>query len=166
MVDAPVKAVVPPVFAGGDEGEARWGLGGLLIVKLGAAQTGGRFALLEQRMPRGCATPLHVHAADEETFIVLEGELAIWLDGRWGRAPAGAIAHIPADRLPHAWKVESELARTLVLTSPRHEAFYRAASEPAPAAVLPPSAGVVDLERIRPIAEAHGVEFLGPTPAP
>jgi quercetin dioxygenase-like cupin family protein len=153
-------------LAGGDEGEALWGLGGLLIVKLGAAQTGGRFALLEQRMQRGCSTPLHVHPADEETFIVLEGELGIWVDGDWHRAPAGTIAHIPAERRPHAWKVESELARTLVLTSPGHEAFYRAACEPAPAPVQPPFAGRVDVERIRPIAQAHGVEFLGPTPEP
>jgi quercetin dioxygenase-like cupin family protein len=166
MEPAPTLEALAAVFAADDDGEPRWGLGGLLLFKVSAAQTGGRWAMVEERMPRGCATPLHVHPEDEETFIVLEGELAIWVDGAWTRAPAGSVAHIPAVRRPHAWKVESELARTLVLTSPGHESFYRAASEPAPAAIQPPNAGQVDVERIRPIARAHGVEFLGPTPGP
>jgi len=161
----PTTDALAAVFARDDDGEPMWGLGGLLIVKVTAAQTGGRWALLEERMQRGVATPLHVHPHDEETFIVLEGEIGIWIDGAWQQAPAGTVAHIPAAYRPHAWRVDSELARTLVLTSPGHEAFYRAASEPAPAAVQPPNAGRVDVARIRPIMQAHGVEFLGPTPS-
>jgi quercetin dioxygenase-like cupin family protein len=144
-----------------DAGEPLWGLGGLLIVRVPAAATGGRYALIEERMIRGCATPAHIHADDDETFAVLSGELAIWVEGRTIAAAAGAVEHVPGG-LAHAWRVESDEARTLVLTTAEHEAFYRECCEPAPDAVQPPFAGRLDPEVIQRAAARHGVQLLGP----
>jgi quercetin dioxygenase-like cupin family protein len=145
-------------------GEALWGLGGLWIIRLSAAQTGGTFSLIEVRMVRGCATPLHRHDADDETFIVLEGSLALLVAGERVDAGSGDIVHLPGGEV-HAWRVESDEARFLIIATPQHEAFYRDASVPAPAVTQPPDPGVLDLDVIRAAAVRNGVELLAPPPS-
>jgi quercetin dioxygenase-like cupin family protein len=145
------------------EGEALWFFGTLLLLKATAEQTGGRFCLCEQRGRRGMATPLHRQPADDETFIVLEGELRFFL----GDAPPvaggpGTTVHVPAGA-PHAFAVASEAARWLDLTTPNHEAFFRAAGEPASERVLPPDAPP-DMAKVGDAAARFGVEILGPPP--
>ena len=148
---------------GQDEGEALWFFGTLLLLKATAEQTGGRFSLCEQRGRRGMATPLHRQPADDETFVVLEGELTVFLDdGPAVTAGPGATVHVPAGA-PHAFAVTSETARWLDLTTPNHEAFFRAAGEPAPERVLPPHAPP-DMAKVAAAAERFGVEILGPPP--
>jgi quercetin dioxygenase-like cupin family protein len=161
MTNANANALALATIAGGDEGEAVWALGGLLIFKVSGAQSGGRVSILEERMLRGCATPAHRHAHDDETFVVLEGRLGLWIEGRRSVASAGDIAFVPRG-LVHAWRIESDRARTIVITTPEHEQFYREAGRPAPALVQPPDAGTVDIATIRRAAAKHGVELFGP----
>jgi 3-hydroxybutyryl-CoA dehydrogenase len=153
-----------PTIAPSDGGEALWGLGGLWIIKVSAAQTSDAFSLIEVRMQRGCATPLHRHDTDDETFIVLEGSLALLVSDERVDAGPGDIVHLPGGAV-HAWRVESEHARFLIIATPQHEAFYRDASVPAPSLSQPPDAGVLDLELIGAAARRHGVELLAPPPA-
>jgi quercetin dioxygenase-like cupin family protein len=149
---------------GEDEGEALWFFGTLLLLKATAEQTGGRFCLCEQRARRGMVTPLHRQPADDETFVVLEGELRFFLgDDPPITAGPGVTAHVPAGA-PHAFAVVSETARFLDLTTPNHEAFFRAAGEPAPERVLPSDAPP-DMAKVGAAAERFGVEILGPPPA-
>jgi pimeloyl-ACP methyl ester carboxylesterase/quercetin dioxygenase-like cupin family protein len=158
-----IRGGVPTVALAG-EGEAFWGLGGLWIIRAGAAQTGGSFSLLEVRMTQGCATPLHRHAADEETFIVLEGRLALLVQGERVDAGPGAVVHLPGGEV-HAWRVESPEARFLVIATPQHEAFYRECCVPATSLSQPPDAGQIDLSVIVPAGRRHGVEIIAPPPA-
>ena len=152
-----------PYALGAEEGEALWFFGTLLLLKATAQQTGGRFCLCEQRGRRGMATPLHRQPADDETFVVLEGELQFFLgDGLPIVAGPGTTVHVPAGA-PHAFAVASEAARWLDLTTPNHEAFFRAAGEPATERVLPPDAPP-DMAKIGAAAERFGVEILGPPP--
>jgi quercetin dioxygenase-like cupin family protein len=152
-----------PYTLGKEEGEALWFFGTLLLLKATAEQTGGRFCLCEQRGRRGMATPLHRQPADDETFFVLEGELRIFLgDGSPVTAGPGTTIHVPAGA-PHAFAVVSETARFLDLTTPNHEAFFRAASKSAPERVLPPDAPP-DMARVGEAAARFGVEILGPPP--
>ena len=115
-------------------------------------------------MQHGCATPLHRHTADDETFIVLQGSLALLVDDQRVDAGPGDIVHLPGGAI-HAWRVESDIARFLIIATPQHEAFYRDASVPAPALSQPPDAGVLDLELIGAAARRHGVELLAPPPS-
>jgi quercetin dioxygenase-like cupin family protein len=152
-----------PQVVGDGEGEALWFFGTLLLLKATAEQTGGRFCLCEQRGRRGMATPLHRQPADDETFVVLEGELQFFLgEGLPVVAGPGATVHVPAGA-PHAFAVASEAARWLDLTTPNHEAFFRAAGEPAPELALPPDAPP-DMAKVGTAAERFGVEILGPPP--
>ncbi len=59
--------------------------------------------------------------------------------------------------------MNSETARMLVLTTPQHERFFRAAGEPARARTLP-SEGPPDMEKGEAAAQEFGVDILGPPP--
>ncbi len=154
-----------PYALGPEDGEAFWGFGSLWTVKASAEQTGGRFALIEELAPGGAATPLHRHAEDDETFYVLEGEMTFYL-GEGGEpipASSGTFVHIPGGAV-HAFRVDSETARYLIITTPQHERFYRAAfGDPAQSRTLPPE-GPPDWERINAAAREYNVEALGPPP--
>lgn len=153
-----------PHALGSEEGEAFWGFGSLITIKASAEQTGERFSLVELLTPGGVATPLHVHREDDETFYVVEGELTFYL-GEAGprRTSAGSLAYVPGG-VVHAYRVDSETARYLIVTTPQHERFLRAAfGDPAPSRTLPPE-GPLDMERIMAAAQEYGVEILGPPP--
>ncbi len=146
-----------------DEGEALWFFGTLLVLKAGSEQTDGRFCLCEQAGRKGVATPLHRQSQDEETFYVLKGELRFHLDGEESySAPAGTSAYI-APGAAHAFEVISDTARWLNITTPNHEAFFRAAGETARERTLPPDMPP-DMVKVMSAAEQYGVEILGPPP--
>ena len=146
------------------EGERLWFAGGgLFTMKATAAETGGAFILLADRMVRGKTTPLHVHPNEDETIYVLEGELLVYADGEEHRVGEHGLFVAPRG-LPHAFMVTSETAHILALQTPgTGEAFYRAATEPASSdddASRPP-----DLARLREAAErSDSIELLGPPP--
>jgi quercetin dioxygenase-like cupin family protein len=136
----------------------------LVTVKATAEQTGGEFLLIEELAPQGTATPLHVHPEDDESFVVLDGEMTFYFeDGHPIPASTGSFVHIPKGYVPHAFRVESKTARFLVLTRPPHERFIRAAAEPARTRPLPP-VSAPDMERVFAAAREAGMEFVGPAP--
>ncbi len=119
--------------------------------------TGGQFALVEETAARGMSVPLHRHDADVESFYVLDGTITFYLDDSRGeRAGAGAFVHVPGGAV-HGFRVESDSARYLILTSPHHAEFYRAISVTSP--------GVpVDGEVVGRACREFGVTFIGPLP--
>ena len=159
-----MDANLTPYALGSEDGEALWFFGMLVTVKASAEQTGGQFILVEQLAPRGTATPLHAHPEDDESFWILEGEMTFYLeDGQPMPASAGSFVHIPKGYVPHAFQVDSETARFLILSTPQHEAFIRAGAEPAQGRTLPPAAPP-DMDKVMAAANAYGVEILGPPP--
>lgn len=127
------------------------------------ASTNGGFSLVEERASKGEAVPLHRHAEDMESFYVLEGEITLFIDGKSGvRAGPGTFAHIPAGTV-HGFRVESDSARYLLLTTPHHGEFYRAITLPAKPGGAPPE-GKVTGEMIKDACARYGIEFVGPLP--
>jgi quercetin dioxygenase-like cupin family protein len=145
------------------EGERRWFCGGGLHTwKATEEETGGAFLMFQDDLDAGKATPLHRHPASDETFYMLEGEIALYVDGEQRQLAAGGIAIIPRG-IPHAFMVTSAQARMLCLQTPGSgETFYRRASEPA---VQGESPAPIDFDRIREAAIHTGaIEILGPPP--
>jgi quercetin dioxygenase-like cupin family protein len=145
------------------EGERMWFAGGGIFTwKATAAETGGAFTLIEDVMERGKVTPLHVHANEDETIFVLEGELLVHIEGEEYPVREGGVFVAPRG-LPHAFMVVSETARVLGLQTPgTGEAFYRAAGDPATAETDPAR---TDWDRLRAAAESSdSIEILGPPP--
>jgi quercetin dioxygenase-like cupin family protein len=147
------------------EGERLWFAGGgLWTMKATAEETDGAFILVEDRMSRGKMTPLHTHPNQDETLIVLEGEILLYAEGKEHRVGPRGVA-VALRGSPHAFMVTSERALILTLQTPgSSEAFYRDASEPSTEetdAERPP-----DLDRLRAAAQRHPdtIEILGPPP--
>ena len=154
-----------PIVRQEGEGERRWFAGGgLWTMKATAEETGGAFILFEDLMTKGKTTPLHTHPHEDETFIVLEGEIVVHVEGAEHRVGSGGVAVVPRGTR-HAFLVTSETARVLALQTPGSgEAFYKDASEPSTDeadAQRPP-----DLDRLRAAAERNPecIEILGPPP--
>jgi quercetin dioxygenase-like cupin family protein len=144
------------------EAELRW-LGETSTSFLATGEeTAGAFCLVEEQAVRGESVPLHRHPDDIESFYVLEGELTIYIGDQPERCAAGSFAHIPGGTV-HGFRIESEKARYLILTTPRHGEFYRAitrASRPGGRPPLEP----VDGARIKQAGRDFGIEFVGPLP--
>ncbi len=159
-------------------GEQLWFLGTLARMKLDRHQTGGRFALWDGVLPRGAAPPLHSHPQDE-TFYVLEGEMTAWLvdeqsvHGDWPqtcgrRCGVGAVVFAPAGT-PHTFRVESDTARMLFLSTPAGiEDYVRALGEGAawPWLPPPPDGPRVAPERMAAVEQELGMVRHGPPPPP
>jgi quercetin dioxygenase-like cupin family protein len=127
-------------------------------------QTGGAFCLVDERAPRGESVPLHKHSEDMESFYVLEGEMTLFVGDQPGvRAAAGSFAHIPGGTV-HGFRVESDAARYLIFTTPRHGEFYRAITLGSREGKLPPLDASVDGSQIQQASRDYGVEFVGPLP--
>jgi quercetin dioxygenase-like cupin family protein len=156
-----------------------WFLGTLVRPKLDGADTGGRFALWEGVLPRGAAPPLHSHPQDE-TFYVLEGDVTVWLvepelaegrewvEARARRCGAGAAVFAAAGTA-HSFRVESDTARMLFLSTPAGiEEYVAALAEPAgwPWLQPPPDGPRVPAERLAAVERELGVVRHGPPPPP
>ena len=85
-------------------------LGYLCRVPVDGSATGGVFSLVEERGQLGCMSPRHLHDRESETFIVLDGALEGWCDGKTQLVEAGGVLHLPARR-EHAFRVASDIRR-------------------------------------------------------
>jgi quercetin dioxygenase-like cupin family protein len=139
-----------------------WFIDHLVHIHVDGGSSGGALALLEERGRRGDMPPLHVHRRDDEAFYVLEGELTLFVAGEQIALGPGQAAHAPRD-VPHTYRVESEEARWLVITTPAgFDGFVREVAEPAPAQELPPAGSRVDPAVLGQAAAKVGIEILGP----
>jgi quercetin dioxygenase-like cupin family protein len=154
------------ISSGPGEGERLWFLGTLATIKVPGEAVEGRFALIEFLFPRNASPPLHTHPQDE-SYFVLEGRLTVQAGERRVALEPGAASVVPMG-VPHTFRVDSDGARVLVLSTPAGiERFVRELAVPALALTLPPAdtprPSPEDLERI---FRAHGQVNVGPPLAP
>ena len=153
-----------PIIRQHDEGELMWFAGGGAFTwKATAAETGGAFILLEDRMEGGKVTPFHSHPNEDEAIYVLDGELLVDVEGEQHRVGRGGFFFAPRG-VAHAFMVTSESARVLALQTPATgEAFYRAAGEAVASSA--DAARPADWARLREVAQrSECIELLGPPP--
>jgi quercetin dioxygenase-like cupin family protein len=159
-------AVGAPAILTPETQQAIWFLGALTHIRAGADATGGRLAVVEHQAERGLGSPVHRHRVDDETFLVLEGELRVEVDGQARAAGAGAVAFLPHG-LPHAFVVTSPQARYLTIHTPAgFDQFTIAAGTPVDATSGPPVGELpLDPAALAGMAAEYGIEILGPPPA-
>jgi quercetin dioxygenase-like cupin family protein len=147
-----------------DEGEAHaFLLGGALVIKATADQTGGKFAAVEFSGPKGFGSPIHVHSGDDEFFVVLEGDVRFRLGDE--QVDVGARSFVYGPRgVAHGFTMNSETARVLLFFGPAGvEEFFREAS--AYGATVPPGERP-DPKTMGEIAARHGQQNVGPPMPP
>lgn len=166
MSTSPTTPVAPYALRSG-EGDARWFLEALGIIKSSAETTDNTVAVIEFLWPEGGGSPLHVHRREDEWFYVIDGEITFWVGGETIVAPAGSFVYGPRD-VPHTFVVTSPQARFLMVTEPAMFAdFVRTLSVPAEELTLPPASyEPPDPERMTAVAAEWGMEILGPPGIP
>jgi quercetin dioxygenase-like cupin family protein len=141
-----------------------WFFDSLAQIRVSHEEGDGRLSVVEMTAPRGSMPPLHVHAEDE-TFFVLEGAMTLYAGDRVERLSAGDSILAPRN-VPHTFVVESDVARTLVVTEGDFERYVRAIGRPAESATLPPPLegppSPDELAAVARIAAEYGIELIGP----
>jgi steroid delta-isomerase-like uncharacterized protein len=111
-------------------------------------------------MPVGFASPYHTHHREDESFYVLEGEMAFVCGGKWMKAGPGAFVYGPR-KIAHGFKVVGQSpARMLILCAPA--GFERFVLEQTMPITEPPSPP--DMGKLMMLAEKYGIDIHGPLP--
>jgi quercetin dioxygenase-like cupin family protein len=95
-----------------DEAPAYWMQGILWTMLADATDTGGRWSMMEQLLPKGSGPPPHKHLWSDETFYILDGTITFLLENEIRTATKGAFIHV-ARNTRHAFRVDSGTARFL-----------------------------------------------------
>ena len=129
--------------------------GNLLSVMLDGKQSGGTISVMLETVPAGGGPPLHLHIAEDELFLGIEGRLSYFVAGNWTELSAGGLVYLPRGA-PHCFhNFGSVPGRHWIITLPSgFERFYaRCAEEFA-------RQGGPDSELIAQIHREHGILLL------
>src|SRR3954452_16517861 len=91
MGGVPVKAAT---WSGSGDGETRWFVGTLAIVRVSGQAGDGRFALIEVLLPPPPPPPRPPHPQDE-SYVVLAGRLTVVAGDQRFVVEAGGVAVVP-----------------------------------------------------------------------
>lgn len=88
---------------------------------LSSRDTGGALSVGDATWAAGSGAEPHVHAAEDEVFVVLSGEVELILSGRRFRRAAGESAFVPRGT-DHAFRAVTEARVLAILTRQRLDA--------------------------------------------
>jgi quercetin dioxygenase-like cupin family protein len=144
------------------EGRQVWFLGTLQILRVAGETVAGRYSLVEALLPHLASPPLHTHPQDE-SFIVLDGRLTVVAGADRFELQAGGSMAVPMG-VAHTFRVDSETARVLVLSTPAGiEQLFLDGGVPATAPTLPPAdTPRPSPEEIGEIFRKHRIANVGP----
>ena len=115
--------------------------------------TRGKYGLVDMiEVGAGDMPPLHVHHAHDEGFLLLEGELSLFLPDREITLRPGEFVLAPQG-IPHTYKVGDSPARWLALSTP--SGFEQFVEDVAALDEVTP-------EALTATGAVHGIEILGP----
>ena len=131
------------------------------LIRATAQITNGAFGLIEHwEAPVGFAAPYHTHHREDESFYVLEGEMAFVCGGQWRKAGPGTFVYGPRE-IPHGFKVIGDSpARMLLMCTPGgFEGFVLEQATPIDQPPSPP-----DMASLMTLAARYGIDIHGPLP--
>ena len=111
------KALLVPVIARKSLDNTYTYAGGTVSILLSGEDTGGEFSVWEAIQKPGGEPPLHVHHSNDETFLVLEGEMRFMVGDQVLDAPAGSVVFAPRG-VPHTFRIKSPVARAMTICTP------------------------------------------------
>ncbi|PJE35872.1 cupin domain-containing protein [Pseudooceanicola lipolyticus] len=119
-------------------------------------QSGGAMSIVDSWSPAGSGPPRHIHAGEDETFVVITGTCKVWIAGEERLAGPGESVFIPRG-IEHTFKVVGdEPSRHLVILTPGgFEGFF--ADMAAGQCRIPE-----DMPAIEESARRHNLTFTGP----
>ena len=149
-----------------DQGHTVSIMGGNYRIIIGSSQTDGAFAIIEMTVPPGSGPGPHAHAAFQENFYVLEGEVEVKTKEATYTATKGAFVSIPLGRLVHCFKnTSTETAKLLCIVVPAGlDQFFEEIGKPVkPGEFLPPPTMDAEaLKRMEDVSAKYGQVLYPP----
>ena len=123
---------------------------------LDASETQGAMSIFDSVSPPRSGPPRHVHDAEDETFVILSGEVELWLAGETFTRGPGETAFIPRGA-EHTFRVISDhpCRHLVILTPGGFDTFF---AEMAEGGFRIPE----DMDAINESAARHNMRFTGP----
>ena len=137
-------------------------LAGVLMKQLLAGdETAGAFSMFENRSQGPSRTPVHVHAHDDETLYMLEGEMRAIIAGKEQSVSAGETIFLPRG-IPHQlMNVSGFPTHYLLLCTPSgFEGFLAEGGHLRAAGEEPQAPDAEDVERMKTAAPRFGITLL------
>ncbi|MEC8630536.1 MAG: cupin domain-containing protein [Pseudomonadota bacterium] len=123
---------------------------------LSTTDTGGAMSIVDSTSPVGSGPPLHIHHAEDETFVILTGACRVWIEGEEQLLNAGQSAFIPRGKEHTFQPVGDQPCRHLVILTPGgFEEFF-------PDMAAGKFAIPDDMPSIVESGERHNMTFTGP----
>jgi quercetin dioxygenase-like cupin family protein len=121
----------PPIVLLPGQGELIDAAGDRYRMLARSDQTNGSYGLWEAIVPPGGGPPPHLHTREEEGFYLVDGELAVYVDGQRVLATPGSFVHMPRHST-HWFRNEGDRpAKMLVLVAPGGmEGLFRRTGQP------------------------------------
>jgi len=130
-------------------------------VRAAAETTNGTFGIVEHwEMTPGFASPYHTHHREDESFYILQGEVAFIVDGKWHRIGPGDFLFGPRE-VPHGFKaIGDKPVEMLILATPAgFEQFVLDLARPLGDPITAP-----DIPKLIETAARYGIDINGPLP--
>jgi quercetin dioxygenase-like cupin family protein len=148
-----MEQTLQPVHVPPGSGDTVFFVGDTYTTLLSGAQTGGTFAMLEALVPAQTGPPPHIHHAEDETFILLEGVLDFYVVDDVHRAEADSVIFVPRGTRHHFSNVGDGLARMLFMYSPAGmEGMFSEIGSPGTRGTQAPPLSASDLEALGRVA--------------
>jgi quercetin dioxygenase-like cupin family protein len=124
-------------------------------------ETDGKYATFEAIVPPGGGPPPHIHSREEESFLVLEGEMTFQLGEDRFVVGDGTFLNMPVGSL-HCFKNESQrTARMLISVAPAglEKMFLEVGTPLSEGDLVAPPPSHADIEKLLAAAPRYGVSI-------
>lgn len=107
-------------------------LGSDFRILLRARESGDRIAVIDSASPPGYSPPQRIHHCEDETFVILTGDVKFWLEGESFVRPPGTAVSISRGK-EHTFRVigDKPSRQLIILTPGGFEGFFEEMSERA-----------------------------------
>ena len=157
-----VEQTVQPVHVPPGGGDTVFFVGDTYTTLLSGAQTGGTFALLEALVPAHTGPPPHIHHAEDETFILLDGVVDFHVADEVHRAEPGSVVFVPRGIRHHFGNAGDGVARMLFMYSPAGmEGMFAEIGSPGSRGRQAPPLSASDLEALARVASKYRFSIVG-----
>ena len=155
-----------PFTAGPEEGKSVSVVGDTYRILVSGENTGGAFATIDMLIPPGGGPGPHAHAAFEESFYVIEGEIEVKSEFGNYTATKGSFVNIPTGGVVHGFKNNTQQTAHLLCTvvPAGLETFFEEIGQPVAAGqFLPvPHFDAATIKQLQATAARYGQQVFPP----
>jgi len=110
--------------------------------------TGGGYIVMMSTGPKGNPIGEHYHEITNETFICIQGQMTLWVDGEELTLHPGDFVYVPAG-VKHKFRMDSHYTKFMgVLTPGSFEEFFRTLGDPYLHPIFPTEPGPYRFDRV------------------